>query len=757
MNKSLLLILFIFISFNSNAQLLPPFQPEQNPCGALEICGNFYTPYSYQGIGTTSDLVNTPCGSPSNPCGEDNVVWFKLNIISSGVLVFRIIPTVSTDDYDWAILDGTGKVCSALNISDVIRCNFNTNAPVTLGGQTGLNMTSTLTSVAGGTIGNNFCRYLDVNAGDVYYLMVNNFGSFGAPTSGFFLNFDGSTATINVPPAPELESIVSDPCTHENSVRIKLNRSIKCSSIANDGSDFVLSPSGTIASAIGVDCGTGTLEGFTDEIILNFSSPLSAGTYTVNAAVGTDGNTLLNLCDIPLELPDNLNFNVYKLRDTVDLQLCASNLPYTWNDMIITGPGWGTPFVSNNIIGCDSITEVFVSVVDTIETIQNVTICTNQLPYYWNGFTINSAGAPAAQFNTFNSVGCDSISYLHLNVIPPPQVTQSLILCSYELPYVWNGITIPVGATSDANYDTFRTTTATGCDSFTILDLTVHNITQIVSNIDTNACGFLDYKGNTYTTNTLIKDTLFATTGCDSVYINLYIIIHSVIPYYESVDYLACDSITFRDQKYYNDTVIVDSIKNIYGCDSLVIFNKLSVQHFDLQLSSSMSTIVDGEILTLTTSADGVPYSMLSWTPEHYFTNMMLTEQFFFPKETNIYTAIAESSNGCIDTARIEVEVVPLVPEVIMPNAFSPNGDGLNDVFIPIFHHNTGYIINYFSIYNRWGQLVYTLQNSYAKGWDGTYGDKSEYAEEGVYYYFIEVQFINGQKVTLKGDVTLLR
>src|SRR5690606_6356753 len=135
MNKILLLILTC-ISVNVYSQLLPPFQSEQNPCGALEICGTFYTPYSYQGIGTTSDLTNTPCGSSFLPCGEDNVVWFKLNIVSSGTLVFRIIPSVISDDYDWALLDGTGKTCATIGYTDVIRCNFNTNDPIMMSGQT---------------------------------------------------------------------------------------------------------------------------------------------------------------------------------------------------------------------------------------------------------------------------------------------------------------------------------------------------------------------------------------------------------------------------------------------------------------------------------------------------------------------------------------------------------------------------------------------------------------------------------------------
>ncbi len=88
-----------------------------------------------------------------------------------------------------------------------------------------------------------------------------------------------------------------------------------------------------------------------------------------------------------------------------------------------------------------------------------------------------------------------------------------------------------------------------------------------------------------------------------------------------------------------------------------------------------------------------------------------------------------------------------------LPNAFSPNGDGLNDVFIPVISNGKGYIPLDFSIYNRWGQRIFYSVNP-ELGWNGTYNDKP--ADMGTYYYYIRYS-IGNKEFIKKGDVTLMR
>lgn len=88
-----------------------------------------------------------------------------------------------------------------------------------------------------------------------------------------------------------------------------------------------------------------------------------------------------------------------------------------------------------------------------------------------------------------------------------------------------------------------------------------------------------------------------------------------------------------------------------------------------------------------------------------------------------------------------------------MPNAFSPNGDGINDVY----KAKSGYqsLVEFHAyIFNRWGQKLYEWTNP-ADGWDGTYNGKE--VKEGVYYVLVKAKGADGIKYNIKRDVNLLR
>ena len=88
----------------------------------------------------------------------------------------------------------------------------------------------------------------------------------------------------------------------------------------------------------------------------------------------------------------------------------------------------------------------------------------------------------------------------------------------------------------------------------------------------------------------------------------------------------------------------------------------------------------------------------------------------------------------------------------VMPNAFTPNGDGLNDVFkIEGIEYEK---INAFKIFNRYGQLVFETTDG-KKGWDGTM--KGKIAPAGVYFYQISLALPLGGTKNFKGDVSLIR
>jgi gliding motility-associated-like protein len=96
--------------------------------------------------------------------------------------------------------------------------------------------------------------------------------------------------------------------------------------------------------------------------------------------------------------------------------------------------------------------------------------------------------------------------------------------------------------------------------------------------------------------------------------------------------------------------------------------------------------------------------------------------------------------------------VFSTLPDIFMPSAFTPNGDGKNDVFRPVLAGISS--LDYFRVFNRWGQLVYaTVRNG--EGWDGTIGGKPQ--ETGTFVYMVQGKDYTGKVHFKKGTFILVR
>lgn len=162
--------------------ILAPYIFAQSDCStAISICQNAAISYTPSGSGSVQE-GNSGCLTSV----EHFSVWYQFTAGTSGTLTFLITPN-AVNDYDFAVY-GPNAVCGALGAP--IRCSYALAGPT---GQTGLNMTDPDTSEGAG--GDGFVRYLDVIAGETYYLFIDNFVS---TTVGFVLTF-GGTATLNSP------------------------------------------------------------------------------------------------------------------------------------------------------------------------------------------------------------------------------------------------------------------------------------------------------------------------------------------------------------------------------------------------------------------------------------------------------------------------------------------------------------------------------------------------------------------------------
>jgi gliding motility-associated-like protein len=117
-----------------------------------------------------------------------------------------------------------------------------------------------------------------------------------------------------------------------------------------------------------------------------------------------------------------------------------------------------------------------------------------------------------------------------------------------------------------------------------------------------------------------------------------------------------------------------------------------------------------------------------------------------------VYKVVITNENNCADSAYVTVKIFDTHPQIFVPTAFTPNGDGLNDYFRPIAVGISKF--DYFRVFNRWGQLVFST-NVNERGWDGRIGGKDQ--ASGTYVWIVHGTDYTGKQVFAKGTVVLIR
>ncbi len=205
-------------------------------------------------------------------------------------------------------------------------------------------------------------------------------------------------------------------------------------------------------------------------------------------------------------------------------------------------------------------------------------------------------------------------------------------------------------------------------------------------------------------------------------------------------------------------TVFTAYVSNIpYGCKDTI---STTVYYFDIEptvdqvVSSSMDTIIyhSGQYSQL--EINYVPGYRYHWYPEEGLDNPNIHNPIAEPEQTTTYTVVVTDEGDC--EAYREVTVVVINPDcdepnIFLPTAFSPNGDGQNDV---LYLRSNIVDEMELAIYNRWGQRIFTTIDK-ETGWEGTF--KGELQTPDVYGYYLKAKCYNGQDFFKKGNITLLR
>ena len=191
------------------------------------------------------------------------------------------------------------------------------------------------------------------------------------------------------------------------------------------------------------------------------------------------------------------------------------------------------------------------------------------------------------------------------------------------------------------------------------------------------------------------------------------------------------------------------TVRDVLGCpkpvkDTVFVF----VAKIKALLSPSDTSVVLGQPLQLGASGS-LNYS---WSPITWLNNPLIRNPISLPQSDITYTVRVSNNAGCFDDASIRVRVFRIKPDLLVPNAFTPNGDGNNDIFKPIPIGMKS--VDIFRVYNRWGQMVYSGTGN-GSGWDGTFAGKKQ--EMATYVWYAEgVDYLNN-KLKRKGSVILVR
>jgi gliding motility-associated-like protein len=194
------------------------------------------------------------------------------------------------------------------------------------------------------------------------------------------------------------------------------------------------------------------------------------------------------------------------------------------------------------------------------------------------------------------------------------------------------------------------------------------------------------------------------------------------------------------------------------GCEASENFLIPAKQELYVDLGPDQE-IKYGETVFL--DADIFPFSnvQLEWFPTEFLSCTDCPNPETSPTESIAYQLRLTDENGCIAEDEISINVYKS-RDLYIPNAFSPNQDGINDIFCPMGGFEV-VSVQSMQVFDRWGGLIFSNQEGFSIhdsekiGWDGKARGKE--MDTGTYLYTMNVEFIDGEVILFSGEVNLLR
>lgn len=508
----------------------------------------------------------------------------------------------------------------------------------------------------------------------------------------------------------------------------------------------------TLTAASGCDSVVAThlqviapVTGYRSVAICEHDSLLTGGAYQTAAGLYTD--TLISAAGCDSILTTDLQI-ISPVIHNVSVSICLGDSIFAGGSFqSMAGYYYDTLIATST--GCDSILVTQLQLIQPLYTTVHAKICAGD-SLFAGGSYQNSAGTYADTLQSAQA--CDSIVTTILEIIPPVYQTVAVSICNGDSYFAGGNF-----QTSSGLYiDTLQS--ATGCDS--ILTTSLQVLFPVFGNQSASICdGESFFAGGDYQYLTgNYADTLNASNGCDSIVITHLTVLSNPFVYLGQ-DTSVCegtaaifDAGTGFATYAWNDGSYQSTLKattaGLYwvhvtdqsGChagDTILIAGMLKNPAGFLPADSN----VCGKFSRIIT----VPgYATYQWSNGYTAETSIITE-------AGTYTLTVTDTNGCHGDDAITFESV-CRKAVIMPNAFTPNGDGLNDFLKPVLLDEiSGFELR---IFNRWGKMIYYSKDPGA-GWDGRENSVLLPVEE--YIWTIQYTNSNGDEQFEKGNVALLK
>lgn len=507
----------------------------------------------------------------------------------------------------------------------------------------------------------------------------------------------------------------------------------------------------------------------------------AAGSYPV-LLTGT------SICDSLATL--NLSVSA-PIKNTVAISVCPSQLPYNWNGHIFAAAGTFTTILTTNS-GCDSAVTLNLRVRATSTSSSTITICTSQLPYTWNGHNYTRAGTYAVTLP--DRYGCDSIATLNLGVKANTTSTTEVTICSGRLPYSWNGQNF-----TNAGLHVVTLGSSSGCDSIATLDLIVHATPQApkvlpltycqfnpaialaatTTSADANLQWYSVISGGTGSLTAPIPSTSIAGVAnyyvtqvsglCESPRALIAVTVSAKPALGPDKNIKICFADSLNLTVLYNTTglssgwtteqqpISFPDIVNLPGTYQLIVKNNHGCLDTSVVSLTKLPAVFanagkdDNAEYNAPYQLSGTGNGQFEWSPPGQLSNPYIANPMATLTTDEIFILTVKNELGCAAYDTIKLRVLK-GPSFYVPNAFTPNGDGNNDIFRPTAVGISS--MTYFRIFNRYGELVFETANIH-EGWDGTYRGIRQ--NIGNYVWMIKGTDRFGATKMLKGNVMLVR